>query len=179
MTPSTLTLRKRLSATGSAGFTIIELLVTAVLIAVIFAAGAFMMVSHIKQSAIQESVRRLQDEWGRINYLMASEINEATAVSAVANTSLTLTLPGGQTITYSFDAATNTITRTGPTIKSTGQLDLANPSTTVDLINNVTTFTPTLINSREPSYAITLTDGRGNVFTGLSSAERTRTSSYP
>jgi prepilin-type N-terminal cleavage/methylation domain-containing protein len=178
MNRSTITLRKRLSAQRSAGFTIIELLVTSVLIAVIFASGALIMVSHIRQSAVQESERRLRDEWGRLNFLMASEINEATSVSAVANTSLTLTLPGGQTITYSFDSATNTITRTGPNILITGKLNLTSASTTVDLLNNVTAFTPSLINSREPSYSISLTDGRGNVFTGLSSAERTRTRTY-
>ena len=169
---------RRRSPVQAAGFTILELLVTSVIIGLIFAAGATMIVSHIRQSAVQESVRRLQDEWGRINYFMATEIGEAASAAVVPNTSLTLTLLGGQTITYAFNAATNTLTRTGPPVRSNGRLDLSS-SSTVDFLTNITAFTPSTANNREPSYAITLTDGRGNNFIGFSSSARTRISSFP
>lgn len=161
------------------GFTIIELLTTAAIISVIFAAGSAIIVSHIKQTATQESVRRLQDEWGRLNHFMATEINESSSiVYVVPNTSVRLMLPGGGTITYTYDLLTKTLTREGPRILSSGKLDLANPSTTVDLMNNVIGFYPTQINSRELSYSVELTDGRGNLFTGFSSGERTRSFTY-
>ena len=54
------------------GFTLVELLITSVIMGVIFATGSNVMVTQIRVSAQQESVRRLQDHWGRINHLLDS-----------------------------------------------------------------------------------------------------------
>ncbi len=177
-----LRLRLRLRPVARArGFTLVELLITGAIIGVIFAAGSSVMVSQIRASSVQESVRRLQDHWGRVNYLLESEINESASAAVVANTSLTLTLPAGQTITYSFDASTRTLTRTGPPINDDGTLNLTagTANVTSDLLSDVDAFSPSLINSREPAYVMTLADGQGVTFTGLASSTRSRTSSYP
>jgi hypothetical protein len=139
------------------------------------------IVSQIRTSSLQESVRRLQDHWGRINQLLDSEITGSAAAAAVANSSLTLTLPGGQTIRYSYDPGTRTLLRTGPPINDNGTLDLTPGTASVQslMLDNVDAFTPTVINSREPAYSLTISDGRGARFTGLSSSTRSRTSSYP
>ncbi len=173
--------RRRRPTALARGFTLVELLITGAIIAVIFAAGSSVMVSQIRASSVQESIRRLQDHWGRVNYLLESEINESASASVVANTSLTLTLPGGQTITYSFDPSTRTLTRTGPPINDDGTLNLTAGTANVAsvLLSDVDAFNPSLVNSREPSYAMTLADGRGVTFTGLASSTRSRTSSYP
>ena len=47
------------------------------------------------------------------------------------------------------------------------------------MLDNVDSFTPTVTNSREPAYSLTISDGRGARFTGLSSSTRSRTTSYP
>lgn len=163
------------------GFTLVELLITSVIMGVIFAVGSNVMVTQIRVSSQQESVRRLQDHWGRLNHLLDCEITESASASAVQDTSLSLTLAGGQTITYSFDATTRTLTRTGPPINDNGTLNLATGTANVAsvLLTNVDAFTPTITNSREPTYTLALSDGLGSAFTGLSSSSRSRTTSYP
>ncbi|MCP9860832.1 MULTISPECIES: type II secretion system protein J [unclassified Cyanobium] len=159
------------------GFTLVELLITSVIMGLIIATGSNVMVTQIRVSAQQESVRRLEDHWGRINHLLESEITESASATAVANTSLTLTLSGGQTVTYAFDAGT--LTRTGPPINDDGTLNLSAENIASDMLTNVDAFQPTITNSREPAYTLSLNDGRGTTYTGLSSSSRSRTSSYP
>ncbi len=163
------------------GFTLVELLITSVIMGVIFATGSNVMVTQIRVSAQQESVRRLQDHWGRINHLLETEITESASATAVSGTSLTLSLAGGQTITYSFDAESRTITRSGPPFNDNGTLNLApgTPNVSAVLLTNVDSFAPAITNSREPTYTLALSDGLGASFTGLSSSSRSRTSSYP
>jgi prepilin-type N-terminal cleavage/methylation domain-containing protein len=163
------------------GFTLVELLITSVLMGVIFATGSNVMVSQIRVSAQQESVRRLQDHWGRINHLLDAEITESASATAVSGTSLTLTLSGGQTITYTFDAGSRTLTRSGPPINDNGTLNLTagTPNVAAVLLTNVDSFAPTITNSREPTHTLAISDGLGASFTGLSSSSRSRTSSYP
>lgn len=176
-----LTTRLRRRPHWHRGFTLVELLITSVIMGVIFATGSNVMVTQIRVSAQQESVRRLQDHWGRINHLLDSEITESAAATAVAGTALTLTLAGGQTITYSYHAGSRTITRTGPPINDNGTLNLSpgTPNVAAVLLTNVEAFTPAITNSREPTYTLDLADGLGASFTGLSSSSRSRTSSYP
>ncbi|MEA5414895.1 PulJ/GspJ family protein [Synechococcus sp. BA-132 BA5] len=162
------------------GFTLVELLITSVIMGLIIATGSNVMVTQIRVSAQQESVRRLEDHWGRINHLLESEITESASATAVANTSLTLTLAGGQTITYTLTAGT--LTRKGPPINDDGTLNLsADPDTyiTFDMLTNVVAFEPTITNSREPAYTLSLNDGRGTTYTGLSSSSRSRICTYP
>ncbi|KEF41333.1 MAG: hypothetical protein ER33_11840 [Cyanobium sp. CACIAM 14] len=169
------------NAIVAGGFTLVDLLITALIIGLITAAGSSVIVSQIRGSSVQESVRRLRDHWGRVNHLLDTEITASTSASAVANTSLTLTQPGGQTITYTFDSSTRTLRRTGPPINDDGTLNLTAGTANVQslMLDNVDAFQPTITNSREPAYSLTLSDGRGVSFTGLSSSSRSRTSSYP
>jgi len=162
-------------------FTLVELLISSLIMGVIFAAGSNVMVTQIRVSAQQESVRRLEDHWGRINHLLDRDITESASAAAVANTSLTLTLSGGQTITYAFDAGTRTITRTGPPINDNGSLNLTSGTDPVAsvLLTDVDAFAPTITNSREPTYTLAISDGLGASFTGLSSSTRSRSCSYP
>ncbi|MCT0207756.1 type II secretion system protein J [Synechococcus sp. CS-1332] len=174
-----LTTRLRRRPHWHRGFTLVELLITSVIMGVIFATGSNVMVTQIRVSAQQESVRRLQDHWGRINHLLDSEITESASATAVANTSLTLTLAGGQTITYTLND--RTLTRSGPPINDNGTLNLTagTPNVSSVLLTNVDAFAPTITNSREPAYTLAIADGLGASFTGLSSSSRSRTSSYP
>ncbi len=168
-------------AARAGGFTLIDLLISALVIAVVTVAGSSVITSQIRTSSLQESVRRLQDHWGRINHLLDTEITGAASAAAVPNSSLTLTLSGGQTISYSYDPATRTLLRTGPPINDNGTLDLTPGTADVRsvMLDNVDSFTPTVPNSREPAYSLTISDGRGARFTGLSSSTRSRTTSYP
>lgn len=161
------------------GFTLVELLITSLIMGLIIATGSNVMVTQIRVSAQQESVRRLEDHWGRINHLLESEITESASATAVANTSLTLTLSGGQMITYAINAGT--LTRTGPPINDDGTLNLNTGTANIAsvMLTNVDAFQPTITNSREPAYTLSLNDGRGTTYTGLSSSSRSRTSSYP
>jgi type II secretory pathway pseudopilin PulG len=169
------------ASTLAGGFTLIDLLITAVIIAFITAAGSSVIISQMRSTSLQESVRRLQDNWGRINHLLETEITGSASAAAVANSSLTLTLSGGQTITYSHDPDTRILRRTGPPINDDGTLNLTPGTANVqsEMLDNVTAFSPTITNLREPVYSLTLSDGRGATFTGLSSSTRSRTSSYP
>ena len=179
--PSSHIQRQRRPRSPHRGFTMVELLITSVIMGVIFATGSNVMVTQIRVSSQQESLRRLQDHWGRINHMLDSEITESAAATAVPGTSLTLTLAGGQTITYAYDGSTRTMTRTGPPINDNGTLNLASGTANVSsvLLTNVDAFSPTLTNSREPAYTLALSDGLGASLTGLSSSSRSRTSSYP
>jgi prepilin-type N-terminal cleavage/methylation domain-containing protein len=163
------------------GFTLVELLISALIMGVIFATGSNVMVTQIRVSSQQESLRRLQDHWGRINHLLESEITESSSATAIPGTSLTLILAGGQTITYAYDGGSRTLTRTGPPINDNGTLNLTAGTANLSsvLLTNVDAFAPTLTNSREPAYTLALSDGLGATFTGLSSSSRSRTSSFP
>lgn len=169
------------SAAPAGGFTLVDLLITSLIIGLILAAGSSVILSQIRSSSLQESVRRLQDHWGRINHLLEREITESASAAAVADTSLTLTLPAGQTITYAHSAVTRTLTRTGPPINDNGTLNLTPGTANVSsvMLDNVDAFRPTITNLREPTYTLTVADGLGATFTGLSSSTRSRTSSYP
>ncbi|MCP9915182.1 type II secretion system protein J [Cyanobium sp. ATX 6F1] len=173
-TPSLRSATNRCVVITSFGFTLIELLIAAAIGGVILVGGARVIVSNIKAEASQESVRRLRDTWGRINYLMDTEIGEAST-AVVSGSTLTLTLPNGSTIAYSRSGTD--LQRTGPPINDNGSLGAGSGTST--LAENVSSFTPSAANSRDPVYTMTLTDSRGTTYTGLSSAARTRIQSYP
>lgn len=174
-------LRSPRSRASQQAFTLVELLITAVIMGVIVSTGSTMMVSQIRSSALQESTLRLEENWGRIHHLMDREITESASASAVPNTSLTLTLPAGQTITYLYQSDAATLSRTGPPINDDGTLNLAagTANVTFTLLSNVSSFAPAVNNSREPAYTLGLRDGLGASFTGRSTSTRSRTTSYP
>jgi type II secretory pathway pseudopilin PulG len=162
-------------------FTLVELLVTAAIGVLIIAAGAQSIVSHIRSTANQETIRTLRDNWGRINYFLETEISQACSAS-LSGSNLVLTIPNPTTsncdpsveptVTFSRDASNN-LRRNGPNINDDGSL--GSGSSDSILSNNVTDFTASLTSTQQPAFTLTLTNGRGASVSNLSSSTRLKT----
>lgn len=161
-------------------FTLVELLVVSVIGGVLLAATAGVIVSHIRSTAIQEVSQRLRDDFGRISYLMETEIGEGDSVTFAVGCSATSgftirlprlpslqdgTTPAAVTIRYYNDGAGN-LRRIGPDVLPSGELNYA---TSQDLVVNENTLLtiPACNDPRVVNYSLTIGTPAGS-FTGVS-----------
>lgn len=68
------------SKRGSAGFTLVELLVAMVAVQVVFIAAGSLLISHVRSSSNLELAQRQRDNAGRLDYLIQVEASEAALV---------------------------------------------------------------------------------------------------
>ncbi len=137
------------------------------------------IVSHIRTTTRQEASQRLRDDFGRLTFLMETEIGEGDALTygtTCSSSGFTIRLPRLPNLSNGTTAASATVRyyndgngnlrRVGPNILSTGELDFG---TSQDLIVNENTLL-TLSNCDDPrkvSYSLTLTTPPGS-YTGTS-----------
>jgi len=148
------------SASRTKAFTLLELMITTVLVSILLAAISLILTSHLRLTDSETSMIQSRRESARLNYILNSESNEACAVQGGSNpascgqTCLTTatndlrmripvvingTTAGVRFIRYYISGTE--LRRNGPGIKPDGQLDLSQ-TTMIDslLIDSVSSF---------------------------------------
>ena len=161
------------------GFAMVELLLGAVVGLICLGAIIAVVLSYVRSRDRLEALLRLQDQWGRLQFLLDREIQEATPVTSSSSVSascgagtaaLSLEVPGNSNrILYYLSA--NTLRRCGPVITSNG--DLGATVSDALLLNGVTSFTVNTSDPQRPTYALTLTDPNGVSYTNQSQPSAT------
>ena len=155
------------SASGSDGFTLVELLVAAAMGVLVLTGAVIIVVSHIRAGARLASLQHLQDHCGWVQFLINREIEQAqSAVLAPDNGQLQLSVPGyDDLIIYAHDGVTRQLWRTGPSIDARGRLEEP-ASRRRDLVaRDVERFTVDVRNPRFPRYVLTMRDAMGSSYT--------------
>lgn len=171
--------RSRSCGSSGDGFSMIELLVTVVIAAVCFAALIGVIISYVNSRDRLEALVRLQDQWGRLQFLLDREIQEATPVTTASSVSrtcgagvqrLVLEVPGNSNRIVYYLSGTS-LRRCGPTISSNGDLT-ATVSDSL-LLDGVTSFTVDSSDPQRPTYSMTLTAPNGVTYTNQSEPSAT------
>lgn len=175
----------------SKGFTILELLITAAIGAVIIGTIASVIVSQTREGLVIERSQRAREDMNRLALFLDNEISEGDLVTPAAtlsgctnsgNSVFSIRIPywSGNTRTsttsqYYVDASSN-LRRCGPPISSDGELN--HSGTRIDSIlssnTNLTQGNATTAAARSISYTISIADGSGNTILTRSSKARTR-----
>jgi hypothetical protein len=140
-------------------FTLMELMISTILVSVLLAAVSVIISSHLKLTDTETSMIQSRRESARLNYILNSESNEACALQGgsaptscsqtcltTATNDLRMRIPviiNGTTAGTSFIRYYMTgseLRRDGPAIKPDGQLDVAQTSMDSLLIDSVSAF---------------------------------------
>ncbi|MFY8149489.1 MAG: type II secretion system protein [Prochlorococcaceae cyanobacterium] len=168
------------------GFTLVELLITAVIGGMLLAMGAQVITTHIRITGRQEALQRLRDHWGLVSHLINTEALEGSVIQrnqTMANCEgggtsiLTIQLSDANQppIHYYQAANTDDLWRCGPEIQRNGHL---NPNTIVSglVAPNATLSIPVSepdAGDHELAYELTLTsrnNQQGETYAGRSMA---------
>lgn len=146
----------------SAGITLVELLVVLAVGSVVLTGAIAMMVSHIRTSSQMAALLRLQDQCGRVQFLINFEIQQAQQASGGGST-LTLDVPG-MTAPIRYTLSNGELWRNGPPIDALGRLV---NTTAVDavVVRGVQAFNVNVSNPRHPTYSLTVRDANGVTYT--------------
>lgn len=159
------------------GFSLVELLISAMAGVVLLLGASQLLISHIQTSTRIEARLRLQDTWSRLQFLLDQEIQEARSASVSGNT-LTLQVPSGSSgantsqIVYSYNSSSKKLERSGPAINADGSLDFDNASTAPTVSGNISEFVPVLVDTggQTVQYTISLSDPSGASYSDQASA---------
>jgi Tfp pilus assembly protein PilW len=162
-----------------AGYSMVELLIGGSLAVICLGALIVVILSYVRSRDRLEAQLRLQDQWGRLQFLLDREIQEATPVTAASSVSascgagsvaLSLEVPGNSNRILYYLSGT-TLRRCGPVITSNG--DLGATVNDALLLNGVTSFTVNTSDPQRPTYSLTLTDPNGVSYTNQSQPSAT------
>ena len=159
----------------SGGFSLVELLIAGTLGVVLVAALASVILSYTRSRERIEAISRLQDQWGRVQFLLDQEIQESrpttlasvsipAACPAQASSAPVLLLaPPEQSVPIVYYRDGSTLRRCGAQVSANGLLS----SSVSDhlILRNVSSFAVDLSDSERPRYTLTLTDRRGYSYT--------------
>ena len=154
--------RRHPSASRTKAFTLLELMITTVLVSILLAAISLILTSHLRLTDSETSMIQSRRESARLNYILHSESNEACAVQGgsdptscaqtcqtAATNDLRMRIPviingttaGTRLIRYYLSGTE--LRRYGPAIKPDGQLDLSQGAIDSLLIDSVNSFSAT------------------------------------
>lgn len=187
---------------GTAGFTIVELVVYAALSSIVIGAATATISSSIRSNAQSELNQRSNDSWARLSAFLEAEVNEGTSVQpggggvtvtcagvtepalfriTLPNTTVVAQDRGVRTIEYFVTGAgaAQELRRCGPPILANGQLDLAAASVN-SLVSSPTNLTVTTdavgtTPGTRVNYTASFRDVNGNVVATRDAVARTRT----
>lgn len=163
----------------SAGFSLTELLLAAVLSGVTIVVAVQVLSPQLRSNQRMEGTMRLQERWARVSYLLDTEIAKARSINTTTN-SLSLQVPvrtatGSTERTITYRQSGTQLLRDGPAINTWGDLNTSSTLNGELLLDGVSagSFMPIHVNSTV-SYSLNLTDpnsdatysGRGSVSRG-------------
>jgi prepilin-type N-terminal cleavage/methylation domain-containing protein len=181
------------SASRTKAFTLLELMITTVLVSILLAAISLILTSHLRLTDSETSMIQSRRESARLNYILHSESNEACAVQGgsdptscaqtcqtTATNDLRMRIPviingttaGTRLIRYYLSGTE--LRRNGPAIKPDGQLDLSQAAIDSLLIDSVSSFSAT-VDSDCHAALISLSLSLPNSATPLTSSFSLRT----
>lgn len=157
------------------GFTLVELLIVSSAGLLVLLAIITVVVSYVRSRERVEAVLRLQEQWGRLQFLLDREIQEAMPVSSASSVNsacgqvspiLALEVPGfSDRIVYYLSGSD--LKRCGPGIDASGNL-----SSTISnglVLSGVSSFSvDSTSDNQRPSYRLTLTDANGVTYSNSS-----------
>lgn len=185
--------RRHPSASRTKAFTLLELMITTVLVSILLAAISLILTSHLRLTDSETSMIQSRRESARLNYILHSESNEACAVQGgsdptscaqtcqtTATNDLRMRIPviingttaGTRLIRYYLSGTE--LRRNGPAIKPDGQLDLSQGAIDSLLIDSVSSFSAT-VDSDCHAALISLSLSLPNSATPLTSSFSLRT----
>ena len=151
-----------------AGFSMVELLIVCSLGLLCLGAILTVVISYVHSRQNLEAMMRLQDQWGRLQFLLDREIQEARPVTAASsihgscgttNPTLALEVPGMADRIVYYRSGT-TLRRCGPSIDANGNLQ-ASAVSDLPLLEGVTSFSVDTSDSERPSYSVGLQASNG------------------
>lgn len=172
----------------SSGFTLIELLVTTGLGAIILAAAAALITSHIRSTTAAEIAQRVRDDANRLSYFIQTEANEAalvrtaqsidacTGVAGSGSSVFSLVIPrpdgaagsAANVVLSHYYLSGGSLWRCGPSINRNGSLDYA--TTQNGILNSSTNLSlvtcqgnSTVNDGRVVAYQVTFNDAPAGV----------------
>lgn len=157
------------------GFTLVELLVSTLIGALMLLAGTYLAVSHVRTTGRQAVAHRLQTDFGRLSHLIETEVDEGSAlaygqatagctnngVASVFSITVPVLLAAETTAAsavrtiyyYNFDG---NLRRCGPAINADGTLNTAATGDGIVITNATLNVQNT--NARQMEYRVQLTD---------------------
>ena len=145
-----------------AGISLVELLMVLVVGSVVLTGAIAMMVSHIRTSSQMAALLRLQDQCGRVQFLVNFEIQQAERADGGGPT-LSLDVPG-MDVPITYTLTNGELWRKGPPINALGRL-VNDPAVDAVVARRVQAFTVNVENPRHPIYSLTLSDANGVTYT--------------
>lgn len=148
------------------GYTLVELLIAAVLGLTVLMAVLQVIDSHVRSRTVMEALMRLQDQWSRVQFLMNADIEEGRPVAAgvssglcsTGSTVFTRERPEFSTRIRYYVTGTE-LRRCGPTIDRDGQL--VDVSSDALVVRGVSNLSVDLSDPQRPTFRFTLTDSSG------------------
>ncbi len=148
----------------AAGISLVELLVVLVVGSVVLAGAIAMMVSHVRTSSQMAALLRLQDQCGRVQFLLNYEIQQAQRASG-GGSALTLDVPGmDAAIRYTVN--NGELWRSGPPIDAQGRMENDTPMNAL-VVRGVQAFTVNVANPLHPTYSLSVRDANGVTYTAV------------
>ncbi len=145
------------------GITLVELLVVLAIGGVVLSGAIAMVVSHVRTSSRLAALLRLQDQCGRVEFLINHEIQQAERARQEGG-ALVLDVPG-MAAPIRYTLAGGTLTRNGPPIDAQGRLMENTPPESAPVVRGVTSFDVVATNPRHPTYRLSLQDSNGVTYT--------------
>ncbi len=159
-----------------AGFTITELLIASAVGLLVLGAIVSVVLAYVRSRERVEAVLLLQEQWGRLQFLLDREIQESVPVSGSSSVSTRCgTLPAaalelevpGQSNRIAYYLSADTLRRCGPAIDASGNLTSSVSDSL--LLSGVSAFTvDTSSDNRRPSYRLTLSAANGVTYSNQS-----------
>lgn len=163
---------------GERGFSLTEMLIATVAGVLLLGTLITVLLSYVRSRERLEAQMRLQDDWGKLQFLLDREIQEATPVTAASSVSascnvgtgsvrLSLEVPGNSNrIVYYTTANGNQLRRCGPVISSNG--DLGATVSDALVLDGVVSFTVDSSDPQRPSFLLSLRAPNGVTYTNRS-----------
>ena len=145
----------------TAGITLVELLVVLAIGGVILSGAITMMLTHIRTSSRLTALLRLQDQCGRVQFLINHEIQQAEQ-ARTEGSALVLDVPG-MPAPIRYEVISGELIRNGPPINAQGRLVDSSASDAL-VVRGVVDFDVDTSNARQPTYRISVQDSNGVIY---------------